>query len=119
VQSDGEQTDPLPKRHAVRTMVLALHEEGIPVEAIRDVVPPVKLLPVDGSLSGEDLKDAFVAAHPNAEGNLNRWFFDSPIHEGETTWVLSKMWGTKTEITLASLAKLSNSGLRFTAEPQR
>ena len=36
---------------------------------------------------------AFIAAHPVAERNLRRWFFDAPLQDSGKTWVLSKMWG--------------------------
>lgn len=115
--ADGAVRGPLAKRQALRAMVIALHTDGATVAQLHTVIPPIKLLSVDGTLTDDELVEAFLATHPKAEGNIGRWFFDTPIHEAGRTWVLSKMWGADTEATLGSLAKMSASGVTFAAVP--
>lgn len=66
----------------------------------------IRFLVVDGVCEGEQLEDAFVAAHPGASNNLYRWFIDEPIHDDGHTWVLSNQWGMNTEPTLGALLAL-------------
>lgn len=89
-------------------MVRALFAAGVDPERIRAVIPGPRFLPVDGMHEGADLLEAFTATYPAAVGNERRWFTEAPLQTGETTWVLSKMWGTNTEATLASLSGLAD-----------
>lgn len=73
---------------------------------MEEVIPGPRFL----SVEGQELSDAFVAAHPNAHERERRWFLDQPVHDGERTWVLSKMWGTNTVPTLTALLSLAPSG---------
>lgn len=107
VRTTGGSTAPLPKRRAVNEVVHALHHVGVPAETIRTVLPDRKFLPVDGELADEELVEAFIDEYPKAENNERRWFLESPLHEDGVTWVLSKMWGLKTEETLNALLALA------------
>jgi hypothetical protein len=110
----GVRTEPLRKRHAVRTMLHAVHDAGVPARTLATVFPRAKFLPVDGVLTGDELRAAFVAAHPNARNRLGRWFLDDPVHEADRTWVLSKQWGATTVATLDALAALApDQNLRY------
>lgn len=99
----------LRKRWAVLEMVTALHRAGVPGDVLARVVPRSRFLDLDGVLHGPALADAFVARYPGADGRVGRWFTDNPLHDGNRTWVLSKMWGTNTEAILGRLIALAPS----------
>ena len=107
IRTPAGESEPLRKRRAVLWLVHALHRAGVTCSAMEEVVPGPRFLAVDGELNGEELAEAFVAAHPNAHERERRWFLDQPVHEGGRTWVLSKMWGTNTVATLESLIALA------------
>ena len=107
VESPGGKTEPLRKRRAILAMVHALAEAGVKGELIAEAVPHEKFRGVAGTLKGEQLAAAFATAHQRTPENLHRWFLDEPVYQGEQTWVLSKQWGTQTEVVLAALAKLA------------
>ena len=117
ITAAGGDSQPLRKRHAVLAMANALRAAGIPAQALAGVIPPSRFLPVEGTLAGQDLKDAFTSAYPKASGRLGRWFLDAPIHDGDRTWVLTKMWGRNTEPVLQCLAGLAPSGSGIGFEP--
>lgn len=100
-------TEPLRKRRAVLTMVTALHQAGVAAADLATVIPRSRFLPVDGTLAGEQLAEAFISAYPGSNKRLGRWFIDSPLHDDGKTWVLSKMWGTNTEPILDRLLTLA------------
>ncbi len=100
-------TEPLRKRRAVLAMVQALHAAGTPATQIANVIPGRRFLSVEGQLEGEELADAFVETYPRAHESLRRWFLDVPIHDADSTWVLSKMWGLNTIPTLDALIRLA------------
>lgn len=98
---------PLRKRRAVLALVHALHDAGVAAATMEEVIPGSRFLAVAGTLSEAELADAFIEKYSRAEGNERRWFLDEPIHDGEQTWVLSKMWGTNTVPTLDALLRLA------------
>ncbi|GAA2532459.1 hypothetical protein [Pilimelia columellifera] len=100
-------TEPLRKRRAVLAMVTALHQAGVPADQLANVLPPSRFQSVDGTLTGEDLADAFANRYSASGKRLGRWFLDAPLHDNEQTWVLSKMWGTNTEPILDRLVALA------------
>jgi hypothetical protein len=99
---------PLRKRHAIMKMIHVLHDARIAAEDIAAAIPGPRFLSVDGTMSGEELQNAFVAAYPKADPG--RWFFDFPVHDDGRTWVVTKMWGTNTEPVLRRLAALAPPG---------
>ncbi|MER5702793.1 hypothetical protein ABT023_12730 [Micromonospora sp. NPDC002296] len=103
-------SEPLRKRWAVLEMVTALHRAGVPGDALARVLPRSRFLDLDGVLSGQALADAFIAIYPGADGRIGRWFIERPLHDADRTWVLSKMWGTKTQPTLDRLVRLAPAG---------
>lgn len=107
VEFPGGKTEPLRKRRAILAMVHALADAGVQGELIAKAVPHEKFRSLAGTLEGEQLAAAFATAYQRTPENLRRWFLDEPVHQGEQTWVLSKQWGTQTEVVLAALAKLA------------
>lgn len=101
---------PLRKRWAVLEMVTALHRAGVAGESLARVLPRSRFVDLDGVLSGQALIDALVASYPGASARIGGWFIEHPLHDGDRTWVLSKMWGTKTQPTLERLVQLAPSG---------
>jgi hypothetical protein len=111
-------TDPLRKRRAVLALVTALHQAGVSAPDLATVIPRSRFLPVDGILTGEQLAAAFTTAYPGSHKRLGRWFVEAPLHDGDKTWVLSKMWGTNTEPVLDRLLTLAPAdGYGYEAVP--
>jgi hypothetical protein len=107
---------PLRKRWAVLKMVTALHKAGITAHQLTTAMPRSRFLPVDGTLSGEELAKTFLATYPGSTKRLGRWCLDTLLHDLERTWVVSKMWGTNTEPVLDRLVALA-PGAGFGYEP--
>ncbi|PWR15831.1 hypothetical protein DKT69_08910 [Micromonospora sicca] len=103
----SRRTGALPKRRALLALISALHEAGVDVDRMAEALPGwPRLLPVDGILVGDAHQEAFVRAHGSGR-QLERWFFESPIHRDGRTWVLSKMWGADTVDALDALLGLA------------
>lgn len=100
-------SEPLRKRRAVLALTSALSAAGVGPADLAAAFPRSMFLPVDGTLSGEDLQTAFLAAYPAAGRYLRRWFLEAPVHDGQRTWVLSKMWGANTQAVLEELLTLA------------
>ena len=100
-------TEPLRKRRAVLALATALHQAGVPAASLATVIPRSRFLPVDGTLTGEQLAAAFTTVYPGSRKRLGRWFVEAPLHDGDQTWILSKMWGTNTEPVLERLLTLA------------
>jgi len=86
--------------------VHALAGAGVSAEQMERAIPGPRFLSVDGELRAEELTEAFGEKYPQAQGNERRWFLEEPLHAGERTWVLSKMWGTNTVPTMEALLAL-------------
>ncbi len=107
-------TPPLRKRRAVMEMVLAVVAAGVEPAALIDVLGRSRWLSVDGVLDDAELLDAFAAKFP--KGDVDRYFTESPVHDGGRTWLLTKMWGPATEPALKALAALvPGSAIRYSA----
>jgi hypothetical protein len=116
ITAQGGDSEPLRKRHAVLAMVGAVSSAGVSCEAISRAIPGSRFMAVEGNLEGDALTAAFIARYPGARNNTMRWFFDQPVHQDDTTWVLSNQWGLDTQETLAALAALSPaSGIGYRA----
>jgi hypothetical protein len=117
ITTPGGSSQPLRKRRAVLVMAEALRLAGVPAEELAEVIPHSGFLPVEGTLTGEDLKEAFIHAYPKADPG--RWHLDSPIHDEGRTWVLTKMWGINTEPVLQRLTGLAppDSGIGYESVP--
>jgi hypothetical protein len=111
------ESEPLRKRQAVLAMVTTLRDAGVPAREIAEAIPPARFLPVDGTLAGAELREAFALAYP--KGDPVRWFMESPVHDEGRTWIVTKMWGRNTEPVLELLAKLApeQSGIGYEAVP--
>lgn len=114
-------SEPLRKRRAVLALVIALAEAGVPPAKLAGVLPKSKFLSVPGHVSGEELFDVFTQAYPQVlkdPRGPRRWFLEAPLHDGESTWVLSKMWGANTEPVLDELLTVAPTD-GFAYEAQR
>lgn len=115
----SETSGPLRKRRAVLAMVRALTQAEVTAQRMAEVIPGARFLPVDGVLDGEALTEAFVRDYPRAAADPGRWFLESPTHEQDRTWVLTRMWAADTGQVLQNLAQLAppESGIRFEPVP--
>jgi hypothetical protein len=88
---------PLPKNRAVLEGVRALVDTGVTPESLIPLIGSSHFRSVDGTLTGDQLWNAFAQAHQRAEAQRRLWFLDAPIHDGERTWVLANnVWGRQT-----------------------
>lgn len=115
--SPSGESEPLRKRQAILTMVTTLRAAGVPAREIAKAIPHSRFLSVDGTLTGAELREAFALVYPKFDPG--RWFLDSPVHDEERTWIVTKMWGRNTEPVLERLAKLApeQSGIGYEAVP--
>jgi hypothetical protein len=113
---EGE-SDPLRKRHAILAMVTALRAAGVPAREIAKAIWPSKFLSVDGTVDGEELREAFTLTYPKRDPG--GWFLENPIHDDGRTWIVSKKWGPTTEPALERLTKLApeQSGIGYETVP--
>lgn len=107
-------TEPLRKRRAILALVLAMAQVGVECAEMQKVIPGSKFLAVDGELVDPELAREFADAHSRTPENLRRWFLDEPIHQAGQTWVLSKQWGSQTELVLSALVELAPDGFAYT-----
>jgi hypothetical protein len=121
VQTPQGRSAPLRKRRAMLALVTALVEAGVTPDAIASVLPRSKFLSVAGHPSEQELPAALVVAHPPVGRDarqVNRWFVEAPLRDAHRTWVLSKMWGLRTEAWLNELLTLA-PGPGYAIEAQR
>jgi hypothetical protein len=101
---DGVEGADLNKRNAIRTMVEELFHRGVPLAEIRSLLPERVMRVVPGRLTDAGaVAGALTAA--DAKADTGRWYCDHALVDdaaGET-YLLSKMWGLRTEAALASL----------------
>lgn len=105
-------SEPLRKRRAVLALVTALVGGGVEPAKLATVLPKSKFLSVPGQLAGDELFDVFTQTYPQVlkdPRGPSRWYFEAPLHGGDATWVLSKMWGANTEAVLAELLTVAPS----------
>ncbi len=101
---DGEEQPQANKRTAIRLFVASLVERGVALEAIKQQLHPRCFRSVQGRYDDpEAVKAAFLAADPKID--IPRWWYEHPLVEDDRTWILTRMWGTDTEPSLAALAK--------------
>jgi hypothetical protein len=113
---EGE-SEPLRKRQAILAMVTVLRAAGVPAGEIAEAISSSRFLSVDGTLAGEELRDAFSRAYRKFDPG--RWFTESPFHDEGRTWLVTKMWGRNTEPMLEQLIRLApkDSGISYEAIP--
>lgn len=102
---DGSELPDENKRNSIRVMVEQLVARGVPIAAVREVLPTRRMRVVPGiHREGAAVETALTAADPKTDPA--RWYCDRPFADVETdqTYVLSKMWGRNTEPTLEALA---------------
>ncbi|WP_157897535.1 hypothetical protein [Mycolicibacterium rutilum] len=102
---DGVESEPLNKRHAVRTLITALGQKGVPFEKIAAQLFNRALRFVPGQFNdAEALCEALAADHPTAKPRS--WFVEYPIYDSDhdRTWVIFRKWdGATTEEALSRL----------------
>jgi hypothetical protein len=102
---EGEALPDQNKRNSVRVMIEQLVARGVPLAAIKEVLPPARMIVLPGRLRDQEaVEAAFVAAYP--PDRLRRWFSEFPfVDEDEgRTYLLTKMWGRNTQRFLTDLA---------------
>ena len=99
---DGEATESLNKRHAVRVMVQSLLERGVSAAAIGKLLPPGRFRRLDGEHHTEDeVREAFAVQYPTVD--VRAWFTEYATAEAGSTWLVRRIWGRSTESTLTLL----------------
>jgi hypothetical protein len=100
----GREFPELNKRNAMRQFVSGLAAQGIAVEAIKDQLKKRCFRSVEGRFEDpEAVKAAFLAADPKID--IPRWYYEHPLHDAGRTWILTRMWGTDAEPSLARLSE--------------
>jgi hypothetical protein len=116
ITTPTSQTEPLPKRRAILSLVKALHAAGVPAATLAGVVPDNKLRSVPGPLEGDELWETFRGLHAQSPGRRKRWFVEDPLHEADETWVLFGNWGLNTEAALDALLSVAPDGYSYSSE---
>jgi hypothetical protein len=99
---DGRDLPEANKRNAMRLMVTKLAERGVSLQSMKEQLHPRVFKSVNGHLEDEGtLTAALQAADPRID--IGRWYFEYPFFENDHTWVMTRMWGTDTEPSLAKL----------------
>ena len=110
---DGQESEPMRKRQAVREMIKALKGKGIPYTEIADRLPAYGLRAVPGRITDEGalgaaMTDKYRVREPK------RWFIEDPLLEGDQTWVVYRMWALRdTEHALERLSAFPGSGVSY------
>jgi hypothetical protein len=115
---DGDELPAEPKRQAVRIMVEQLAAKGVPLREIHEVMPDRGMRRLPGRLSDEDSVKRELASVVASVDQVRRHFTDRPLVDEahEETYVISKMWGLKTEQVLTELANtFPDAGVTFRA----
>jgi hypothetical protein len=118
VVTPAETSVPLAKRHAMLAMVSAVHAAGVSCPSIAEVLPKSKFRSVPGFVSGPELWTALAGEYSLRPDQQARWHLDSPIHEGDKTWVLHSNWGLRTDYWLHQLGELTSGQVHAEAQPQ-
>lgn len=115
VRTPHGETEPLAKRRAILELARALHAHGIAAKTIAEAVGTKKMMAVPGHPEGDALWEQFAQQHAQTEGRGRRWFSETPFVDEDSTWLLSKMWGTQTEEVLDRLVALAPTGFGYHA----
>lgn len=103
---DGHELPDENKRNSIRVMVQQLVAQGVSIADIAALLPDraFKVVP-DRPASEDEVRTALSASHPGVEAR--RLFCAYPMYEetSDRTFILTKMWGSKTEPTLKALAE--------------
>ena len=103
---DGNELPAENKRNAMRLMIATLVGKGVPIAAIKAVLPPTRFRVLPGVHGpGEPTRVALSDEHPHVVAD--RFFCEDPFidDEAQRTYVLTKMWGPKTEPLLQTLVQ--------------
>ncbi|MEV7428319.1 hypothetical protein AB0N29_01760 [Nocardioides sp. NPDC092400] len=112
VRTPTSTTEPLPKRWAILRLVTGLVEAGVPMDAVRAVLPASKTVKVRGVYaSPEDLWQAMQAQL--GKPDPKRWHLDDPIVIDGDSWVLHSNWGKGTRGFFQDLLALAPSRTAF------
>lgn len=115
----------LAKRNAIHSVIKYLCDQGVTPEEIAQVLDWRTNLfrELDGTLSSIELEEA-LAAQLTAEGKkpqTRRYFIDDEqlIHSNGRTYVLSKMWGPRTNKALRQLTERFSADYRISFSESR
>jgi hypothetical protein len=99
---DGQASESLNKRHAVRVMVHSLIQRGVTAATIGQHLPRGRFRPLEGEYpTEEEVRAAFAEQYPGVD--VRAWFTEYAIVENGRTWILRRIWGRATEPTLITL----------------
>jgi hypothetical protein len=115
ISTAGEDSDVLNKRNAVRQMVDVLVRNSVSIYDIKGLFRDRIFRSVPGTVpAGEPCVRALLGQEPQLD--VKRYFTESPIHQGNETHVMFRMWGTNTEPSLQKLVDaFPHVGASFTA----
>ncbi|WP_433612528.1 hypothetical protein ACQP2P_01580 [Dactylosporangium sp. CA-139114] len=100
---DGQASEDLNKRHAVRLMIQRLIERGVPAAAIGAKMTPGRFRRLDGEHHTDDeVQAALAGQYPDV--NVQAWFTEHAIVQNGSTWIVRRIWGRATEPTLKTLS---------------
>jgi hypothetical protein len=102
--------DGVSKQGAVKLLVRALHDGGVPVSAIREGIEGSRWIPVHPQ-DGETVEQAFRREHPTRKSH---YWFDLGIHDDVGSWIIPRFGGTLTEHYLAGLQQLAPPSMPVT-----
>ena len=99
---DGQESDDVNKRNAMRLMITSLHRRGVRASEMQQILHPRVFRSVQGVYEDPDLtRAAFMDADPRID--IGRFYYEHPMVEDGVTWIMTRMWGTDTESSLAAL----------------
>lgn len=111
VQTPSGATEPLPKRWAMLRLVEGLAAAGTTMQQVSKILPPSKMLVVDGQHNdANELWAAIQLQLHKSDENRRRWHLADPIVEGDQTWVLNNNWGDKTREFFKQLLAVAPDG---------
>lgn len=116
--SRGQTTAPLAKRRAILRLAHALVDAGVPASRVAEALPTRKVRHLPGASGEDDVVRELVTAHPSIT-TPQRWFTEAPLVADDGLYVVTKMFGSDSEVVLTALASLAPAGpLGFAAHEE-
>lgn len=121
---DGKSYTHMWKRALIFEVVAAAVSKGIAIDQIGAMIPPNKLLVVDGNLTADEFRAqaSTLRGKLGASYNLRKYFCDSDdqlFHANGRTYALSNQWGLPDLEFLNALIELLPAGsVRYTEEAE-
>lgn len=105
--------DGVSKQGAIKILVRALHEAGVPVSVLREEIDGNRWVSVRPQ-EGETVEQAFRREQPTRKSH---YWFDLGIHDDAGSWIMPRFGGTHTERYLAVLERIAPSSLPVAWKP--